>query len=168
MRPLFIVVFLVVLAAAVSSCRMDAQQPVIGSAPEYISRDSLLHSVVLLSAQPLLHPGKTIAIGNFLYINEQYKGWHIVNNSQPNSPHNSAFLNCPGAVDGTTNGQYLYTNNSNDLVIVDASDPAHPKEAFRSQRVLNTLPSTRDPMPYRIENAIIGWHDTTFIRTQTF
>ncbi|MFI5200912.1 MAG: hypothetical protein ACHQNE_00810 [Candidatus Kapaibacterium sp.] len=134
---------------------------VVDSAPDYISRDSLRNSINILGASPIIHPGKIISSGNFLFINEPYKGWHVIDNTTPSSPQNVAYITAPGSLDGTASQGVLYIENSVDLVVLNISDPAHPAVIRRLENVLPVPAAPHNPAGFYPNNAtIIGWHDT--------
>src|ERR1700722_9954103 len=89
---------LFISAFLLGSCSTDYL--VTDSAPDYITRDSLNKSVATIAAQPILHPARVISSGNYLFINEPYKGWHIIDNTVTTSPRNVAYITAPGSLDG--------------------------------------------------------------------
>ena len=54
--------------------------------------------------------GKIYIKGNFIYLNEVDKGIHIIDNSNPSSPTQVAFLNIPGNLDVAVRGKTLYAD----------------------------------------------------------
>src|SRR5438045_7349747 len=110
---------IVFVLLSLSAC--SHQIRVVWSAPEFISRDSLRRSIALLPARPVVHPGKTIVIGNYLYINEPYSAFHIFDNYLPSVPRNIGFLADPGGLDGSASQGFLFVNNSSHLVVLDVS-----------------------------------------------
>src|SRR6185369_967987 len=50
-------------------------------------------------AQEIERPGKIYIRGNYIFLNEIDKGIHIIDNSNPSSPRNIAFVNIPGNLD---------------------------------------------------------------------
>ncbi len=140
---------------------------VVDSAPDYITRDSLQNSINVLGAAPIVHPGKIISSGSFLFINEPYKGWHVIDNTVPSSPQNVAYITAPGSLDGTAVQGVLYLENSVDLVVLSISDPAHPTVIRRLENILPVPAAPHSPVTYYPTDAtIIGWHDT--VVTSTF
>ncbi len=151
--------FGIVMAAMVGGCATSTN--VLESAPDFITSDSLHNSVHVVAASPVVHPGKILSSGNFLFINEPYKGWHVVDNTTPSAPSNVAFITAPGSLDGTASQGELYLNNSVDLVVLNISDPAHPTVARRLERVLPVPAAPHSPVSYYPDTtAIVGWHDT--------
>ncbi|MDE3212870.1 MAG: hypothetical protein KGM98_06520 [Bacteroidota bacterium] len=68
-------------------------------------------------------PGKIVTLGNYLFLNEIDKGIHILDNSNPASPKNMAFIAIPGNVDLAIKGNLLYADLYTDLVTIDISNP---------------------------------------------
>lgn len=75
------------------------------------------------AAQALEHPGKLYILGNYIFLNELEKGIHIIDNTNPASPKNIAFINIPGNADLAAKGNTLYADSWGDLVTFDISNP---------------------------------------------
>lgn len=72
-------------------------------------------------------PGKLYVYGKYLFLNEINKGVHIIDNANPASPQNVAFINIPGNVDIAVKGNMLYADSYTDLVTIDISNPLQAK-----------------------------------------
>jgi len=156
------VAFLLCILMALVSVGCTTNYNVVESAPDYITADSLHNSVHFIAANPIIQPGKILSIGNFLFINELYKGWHVIDNTSPSAPINVAFITAPGSLDGTATQSVLYINNSVDLVVLNISDPAHPSLIRRLESVLPVPASPHTSVSYYPNSApVVGWHDTT-------
>ena len=66
--------------------------------------------------------GKIVNVGNTLYINELYKGIHVIDNSDPVDPIFTHFLTILGNTEFTIQGNTLYADNGRDLIVIDISD----------------------------------------------
>ena len=75
--------------------------------------------------QAIQQPGKIVLLGNYIFLNEVDKGIHIIDNSNPSSPKNVAFIDIPGNEDLAVKGNTLYADLYTDLVTLDISDPLH-------------------------------------------
>jgi len=69
------------------------------------------------------NPGKLFLYGNYIFLNEIDKGIHIIDNSNPQSPRNVAFIDIPGNLDVAVKGNTLYADLYTDLVTIDITDP---------------------------------------------
>ena len=76
-------------------------------------------------AEAIQQPGKIVLLGNYIFLNEVDKGIHIIDNSNPSSPKNIAFIDIPGNEDLAVKGNTLYADLYTDLVTLDISDPLH-------------------------------------------
>jgi hypothetical protein len=106
--------------------------------------------------------GKIYIQGNYLFVNEKYKGIHVFNNSNPASPVNLAFLNIPGNVDLAVKGNYLYADNYVDLIVLDISNLNAPVEVARIKDIFPyTIPEITDNNPIsdidQTQGVIVGW-----------
>ena len=70
-------------------------------------------------------PGKIVLLGNYIFLNEIDKGIHIIDNTNPSSPKNIAFIDIPGNEDLAIKGNTLYADLYTDLITLDISDPLH-------------------------------------------
>jgi len=73
--------------------------------------------------QEVVNPGKIVLLGNYIFLNEVDKGIHIIDNHDPASPRNVAFIDIPGNMDLALKGNTLYADLYTDLVTLDISNP---------------------------------------------
>jgi hypothetical protein len=76
-------------------------------------------------ARSLEAPGKLNVFGNYIFLNEQGKGIHVIDNSNPASPKNISFINIPNNFDLAVKGSYLYADSYSDIAVLDISQPAN-------------------------------------------
>jgi hypothetical protein len=105
-------------------------------APVYSSRTEAL-TISNSAPQPFVNGGKIATLGNMLYQVEQDKGIHLINISNPSAPAKVGFINVALCRELTLKGNYIYTNNMNDLVVLNVSNPANITE---SSRISNAFP----------------------------
>lgn len=104
--------------------------------PVYSSRAAAL-TITNSAPQPFVNGGKIATQGNTLYQVEQDKGIHIINIANPTAPVKIGFVNVALCRELTLKGNYLYTNNMNDLVVLNVANPANVTE---SNRIANAFP----------------------------
>lgn len=75
------------------------------------------------TARLVERPGKLFILGNYIFLNELDRGVHIIDNSNPASPKNVAFIDIPGNVDLAVKGNTLYADLYTDLVALDITNP---------------------------------------------
>ena len=105
-------------------------------------------------------PGKIYVRGTELFINEKYKGVHVVDNSDPQHPRFKAFLVAPGCIDMAVKGDILYLDNAVDLVAFDLNTRQV------TERIKNFFPEHSSPDGrsgnYRDRPKgmiLVGWRD---------
>ena len=161
MRRLVIFLFLFVMLASTDS---DDYNPS-GYFPILMEREQLEKSVIYRETQEIVDPGKIYYKDGFIFLNEKYKGIHVIDNSNPSDPQNIGFINIPGCIDIAIKNTSLMADNAVDLVTVDIRD--FPQIAVTS-RIRNAFPESTPPgetsIPYmfssgnRPDNTIIvGW-----------
>lgn len=99
--------------------------------------------VDITSAQPLKKPGKIYTFDRYLFINEQGKGIHIVDNANPEKPVNVSFISITGNYDMAVKGNWLYADNLSNMLVIDISDPKSPK---LTKTIQNAMPAINYPL----------------------
>ncbi len=79
------------------------------------------------SPRPLTHPGKIYYFDHYLLINEQNEGIHVIDNSDPTHPVQTAFWSIAGNVDMAVRGRYLYADQYINLLTIDLQDIQNPQ-----------------------------------------
>ena len=95
--------------------------------PVYSLKSSVLAAINGSPAQPLAQPGQLYFKDNFIYINDLNKGIHIIDNSNPSHPVQTAYLNIPGNQNIAIRGHILYADMYADLLAIDISNPGQAK-----------------------------------------
>lgn len=140
----------------------DAPAPVNRSnySATVVSRETLEKSITLSSPQPLKDAGKIYLYGNYILINEKYKGLHIVDNTDVRNPKKIAFLGIAGNLDMAVYQQKLYVDNAVDLVTIDFQELLNGKLKVLS-RLKNNLPSVPSPdgmrYTYNTNGIVTAW-----------
>src|SRR6266446_6677913 len=91
--------------------------------PIYKAKDEVYGNIKSNVPQEIQSPGKIFLYGNYIFLNEIDKGVHIIDNSNPASPVEKAFIDIPGNLDIAVKGSTLYADLYTDLVVVDISNP---------------------------------------------
>ena len=108
--------------------------------PVFMKRTELEQSVTFISGQRTLkNPGKIYCKDNYIYVNELYKGVHVINNSNPENPVREGFITAPGCVDMAIKENIIYVDNAVDLVAFDLES----KQV--TERIKNVLPEVPSP-----------------------
>lgn len=130
--------------------------------PVYETVAKLKENIKSGSPEDLENPGKIVILGKYIFCNEIEKGIHIIDNQNPASPKNIAFIKIPGNMDLAVKGNTLYADSYSDLVTLDVSNPLdvilkkYSENAFQFLYYANS-------MDYNAANKIAGWikKDTT-------
>lgn len=141
MKNVFLVSGLLLFAFVNISTTSDVGVPYWGGyRPVFMKRADLENSVTYRQeARALTNPGKIYSKPPYIYINERYKGVHIINNTDPAHPRNEGFITAPGCIDMAAKDGILYLDNSVDLVAFDL-------DARKvTQRVKNVFPEPAAP-----------------------
>lgn len=147
----------------ISSCRPDDGYPknVDGWAPIYASTDSI-QKIETVAARSIEDGGKIYIKDKILYQVENGRGIHVIDYSDPAAPQKLGFIRCFGAQELSIRNEHLYTNNVNDLVVLDISNLNDVKVVGRKENMLSIV-STAPPesgyfdCPDNSKGKIVGW-----------
>jgi hypothetical protein len=91
--------------------------------PVYKNWDEVKLDIKSSTPKPIAHPGKLYIKGNYIFLNEIDKGVHIIDNRNPASPVNVAFINIPGNVDIAVKDDVLYADIYTRLLAINIANP---------------------------------------------
>ena len=162
MKKLIISLFAFVAVLSCSSDKTDLE--VRGLTPVYLSPEEMTR-IELEDTRDIINPGKIVYRPPHIFLVEKWKGVHVIDNSNPESPVFSAFIAIPGAVDIAVKGNILYADNYRDLVSVDLGDLS---TITVMDRVKNVFPAKEDmelpedyagyfECPDRTKGIVVGW-----------
>lgn len=158
----YIISFFIILNA-LSSCVDKYTEVFTANSPIYMSYDDLREAVKTTSARELNNPGKIYFKDSYIFINEELKGVHIIDNRNPSNPQNIGFIEIPGNVDIAIKNDILYADSYIDLVAIDIADLNNPVEV---ERIVDVFPYTTPPLEnedYRVakvdegKGVVIEW-----------
>jgi hypothetical protein len=127
---------ILILTVAATSCRDRVIEIFTANSPVYMSYDELRKAVKQSTAKDLVNPGKIYFKDDYIFIVEEMKGIHVINNTNPAAPVSQAFIEVPGNVDIAVKGNILYADSFIDVVALDVSDLSNVKEVGRVEKVL--------------------------------
>ncbi|QGY45188.1 hypothetical protein GM418_16360 [Maribellus comscasis] len=153
---------LLILFAGINSCMDEYTEVFTANSPVYMGWDELRTSVKIAESRDLINPGKIYFKDGYIFINEELKGIHIIDNQDPTNPQNIGFIEVPGNVDIAIKNNILYADSYVDLVAIDISDISNPQEV---NRVEDIFPYTTPPYDeeYRVakvdeeKGVVIDW-----------
>jgi hypothetical protein len=126
------------------------------------------NSVDIIAPIPIAESGKIYAYENYIFVNDKFKGVHVIDNSNPASPQKISFIKIAGNVDISVKNNYLYADSITDLVVLDISDINNIQIVNRLENVLRdnvVWPAEADFFEYEgwdYENEIlVGWEVVT-------
>lgn len=150
-------IFLLVPFVIFSSCKDKSTETATykTQVPFYLSLSSIRAQPIMVTVpQPISTPGKIYIYGDYLFVNEQNKGIHIIDNSNPALPKFINFINIPGNVDMAVNDNILYADHYIDLLAIDISNP-------KSVKVVKTLEDVFENLVVdKARGIVMGYKDT--------
>jgi hypothetical protein len=142
------------------------QNDVPGFEPVMMTRDNMEAAVQLRDARDIERPGKIWVYDAYIFVIEQYKGIHIIDNSNASAPENMGFIQVDGCTDVAVKDGLIYANNAVDLIGIRADLATNSIEVKSRSR--NVLPELQPPdgtgmarfERFRPENTIIVRYET--------
>ncbi|WP_273274076.1 LVIVD repeat-containing protein [Maribacter polysiphoniae] len=141
--------------------------------PLTISKSEFKNSVDIVAPAPIKESGKIYAYRDYIFVNDKYRGVHVIDNSDPSAPKKISFIKIAGNVDISIKDGYLYADSLMDLVVLDISDITHIKIVTRLDNVLRdnvVWPAADfyeyDGLDYDNE-VLLGWETVTERRLVT-
>ncbi len=105
--------------------------------PELMSKAEFRNSVEVLPPQNIDEAGKIYAYSDYIFINDEFQGIHIIDNTNPEAPTAISYLKIPGNIDISIKNNYLYADSSIDLVVFDISNIHGIQEVDRLEDVFS-------------------------------
>ena len=163
MKTIRYILSFLILLIGFSSCMDEYTEVFTANSPVYMTYVDLRSSVKSSDATDLVNPGKIYFKDGYIFINEEMKGIHVIDNSDPRNPKNIKFVEIPGNVDIAIKDNILYADSYVDLVAIDISDIANLKEVSRVNDVFPYMTPTPKNEEYRLasvdpgKGVVIDW-----------
>lgn len=97
----------------------------------------------------MVETGKIYYKDSVIYIIEQYRGIHIIDNRNPVEPKNVRFLKIEGCQDIAIKQNTLYADNYKDLVAIDIFNPNNPVVTQRIKGVYSAYKGDIFPKDFK-------------------
>ncbi len=111
--------------------------------PVFMLRSELEKNVKLEEPRTISNPGKIYVKENLIFINEKYRGIHVIDNINPDDPSNTAFLSIDGCIDMAVKNNVLYADNAVDLIAINFNENLTGIEV--TKRIKNIFPEPLSP-----------------------
>lgn len=123
-----------------------------------------------IAARGIENGGKIYIKGSMLYQVEKNKGVHVIDVSNPSQPQKIAFLTISGASEISILNNYLYSNNYNDMIVVDIANIHDIKLVKRIANVFSFTGAKTPPQSGYFEcvddnkGVVVDWQYTTLTK----
>lgn len=157
------ILIVTVLLIGLNSCMDEYTEVFTANSPVYMSYEDLRSAVNMEPARELVNPGKIYFKDDYIFINEEFKGIHIIDNSDPQNPENIGFIAVPGNVDMAVKNNVLYADSYVDLVAIDISNVTASKEVNRVKDIFPYITPPPEKIEYRMakvdedKGVVIDW-----------
>lgn len=120
-----------------NSCDNTEYETITVATPVTMSKAEFRNSVEILNPQTIDESGKIYTYEDYIFINDKFEGVLIIDNSNPQSPVETAYIKIPGNIDISIKNDYLYADSAIDLVVFDISDINHIHQVDRLENVFS-------------------------------
>jgi len=126
-----------------------------------LQREILESTVQLIEPKTLIeNAGKIYIKDNLLFINDKYKGFHVFDNTNPNTPKKINFINIPGATDMAIRNNIIYVNQATDLISLEYLFSEQSMSVVK--RIKNVFPELYSPDGYheyglKEDEIVVDW-----------
>ena len=105
--------------------------------PLKVSKTEFKNGVDIIAPMPIEESGKIYAYQDYIFVNDKYRGVHVIDNSDPSAPKKISFIKIAGNVDISVKDDYLYADSITDLVVLDITDVHNIRIVNRLDNVLH-------------------------------
>lgn len=116
--------------------------------PVYAKEGDAELAIAIMPSREATVAGKIFVIGEKLFQVEEGQGIHIIDYADKKNPKKLSFLNIPGCGEVAVKGQSLYTNNFEDLLVLDLSSYPEVKVTARKPGVFPEMDGQHPPRGY--------------------
>ena len=168
MKKIILITFITLLFSSIIGCEDNQYVTYTLATPVIMPLDEFRNSVVITSPKEIVESGKIYVYQDYIFVNDKYKGIHVIDNSNPVTPVKMAFISIFGNVDISVKGNYLYADSLMDLVVFDISDIGNITEVGRlidvfTEHHMVSIPVDADYYDfenYDAEGIIVDWELT--------
>lgn len=130
-------------------------------------KDSL-YAIRNLAPLPIINSGSIYSWNNYLFVNEQYQGIHVIDQTNPANAINITFIQIWGNKNFTVYDSVLYADNGSDLITIDISDVLHVTVLDIQEGAVGNSKNYPDSLGYfecadNSKGIITSWEKTTLI-----
>lgn len=149
-------------ALTLSGCQKYKNKEVYANVPVYMDYASFRQSFSFEENVAIQGAGNIYVYNQFIFLSEEDKGIHIINNSNPAAPVVEGFMNIPGNTQMAVKDHYLYANSFIDLLVIDISIMNQPTLVNRVNDIFAyATPATNDAYPvadiHKDRGVVVSW-----------
>lgn len=162
MKNTLLILSLAILAGSFSSCKKYKNKEVYANVPVYMDYEEFRSSFSFKKQEPLENPGNIYLHNQYIFVCDEDKGIHVLDNSDPTLPHKLGFMKIYGNTQIAIKDHYLYANSFMDLLVIDIATVTNPILVSRLEDVFTySTPGTDDQYPvanvYKDKGVVVDW-----------
>ncbi len=133
----FLTLTCLALGLTFASCEKDSCTQTwtqLVTVPVTANRQAVQDSIAAMPARELCTGGNLYAFGNYVFVNANREGYHLLDNTNPAEPVNVAFLRVPGATHMAFVDGQMVSDSYADMLVLDFGGP-------QSLKLLSSTPN---------------------------
>ncbi len=107
--------------------------------PVYLSLAEIRDGLDVVAPKPIEERGRIYLYDHWILINEPGSGIHVIDNSVPQSPSATQFIELPGNFNFSVRNDLLYADSYIDLVVLDIRDMNNISEVTRLEGIFENF-----------------------------
>ena len=163
MKKILLLSVIATFAFSLTGCKKYKNKEVYANCPVYMDYASFRNSFSFEKDVAIGGAGNIFVYNQYIFLSEEDKGIHIINNSNPAAPVVEGFMNIPGNTQMAVKGTYLYANSYIDMLVIDLSNITNPTLVNRMTDVFEyATPAIKDDQypvadVHKDKGVVIGW-----------
>ena len=131
--------------------------------PIYMSPQEIREAAEIVTPEGLGSTGRVYLYQNYIFVNEQGKGVHVIDNSNPEEPVVESFINLPGNFNMSVKGDIMYADSYMDMVAIDITDLSNIKIVDRIENIFTNFNQNTNEFYDPELGVIIDWTEVQTI-----
>jgi len=157
------ILFISLASMSLIGCQKYKDKEVYANVPVYMDYSAFRESFSFEKDVAINGAGNIFVYNQYIFLSEEDKGIHVIDNTNPANPIPTGFMNIPGNTQMAVKGTYLYANSYIDLLVINISDMNNPDEVNRLRDVFEySTPAINDKYPcanvYKDKGVVVGWN----------
>jgi hypothetical protein len=106
--------------------------------PKYKPIEDIRNSFEVAGPKSMADPGKIYVYQDYLFVVDEYSGFHVLNNENPSNPEKLSFVQLEACTDLSVKNGIIYANQGPDIVVLNLNGGTDITYQSRMRNAMNT------------------------------